>query len=219
MLDIKLGVFVDESLKKLKIRFCEGKQERTKQTLENLLQAAEEIVEEGDVSCFDARSLSRKSGYALGSLVNRLGAIENVFLYAIAKARSKHIQSVFSALSEQTKNSDPVEFARILAETSFRLIERVNPSVMQFYEKRALFRSNSIASVHCYTDEVIDPLLRLIELNESKKFRTLSRHEAKYICRAIFLFVERPYIEADPLAGTEEHKRVVIENVSRLLTS
>lgn len=210
---------MEESLKKLKIRFSEGKQERSKRTLDNLLQAAEEIVEEADASSFDARSLARRSGYALGSLINRLGAVENVFLYAIAKARSKHVAQVFQQLSATAQNSDPEMFVRRLVEVAFELIEKVNPSVIQFYERRALLRANNIASVHCYTDEAIDPLMRLIESNQSQQFRSFGIVEAKYICRAIFLFVERPFAEGDPIAGTEEHKRIVIENVSRMLAS
>lgn len=198
---------MERSLKELKIRFSEGRQERSKQTLENLLQAAEEIVAEGDVSSFDARTLVRRSGYALGSLINRLGAVENVFLYAIAKNRSKQLERVACALIALGIETDPRQFAKTIVDESFRLIEKVNPSVMQFYEKRALARSNSIASVHCYTDEIIEPLLRLIESNQGNTFRALSRPEARYVCRSIFLFVERPYLEGDPIAG--DRKSVV----------
>ena len=209
---------MEESLKKLKIRFNDVRQERARKTLEDILQAAEEIVEEGDESALDARNLSRKSGYALGSLVNRLGAIENVFLYAIAKARTGHIKEIANKLKSLGVKATCREVSETIANESILRIKKVNPAVIRFYEKRALARAGSPAEVYCYTDEIIDPLLDLIDINKTQSFRKLSRCEAKYVCRAMFLFVDRPFVEDDPIAGTEEHKRLIVENLSRLLS-
>ena len=210
---------MEESLKKLKIRFNDVRQERARKTLEDILQAADEIIEEGDESALDARNLSRKSGYALGSLVNRLGAIENVFLYAIAKARTKHIREIAHKLKSLGEKATCREFSELIANESIVRIKKVNPAIIRFYEKRALARAGSPAEVYCYTDEIIDPLLECIETNESRSFRNIDRTEARYICRAMFLFVDRPFVEGDPIAGTEEHKRVIVENLSRLLAA
>ena len=67
---------------KSEIPFAESKQDRSQKTLEDILQAAERIVEEANPELFTSRSLSQKSGYALGTLVRRLSSIENVFLWA-----------------------------------------------------------------------------------------------------------------------------------------
>ncbi len=210
---------MEESLKKLKIRFNDVRQERARKTLEDILQAADEIIDEGDESALDARNLSRKSGYALGSLVNRLGAIENVFLYAIAKARTKHLKEIAHKLKSLGENATCREFSETIANESIVRIKKINPAIIRFYEKRALARAGSPADVYCYTDEIIDPLLECIETNKSRSFKHIDRTEAKYICRAMFLFVDRPFIEGDQIAGTEEHKRFIVENLSRLLGS
>lgn len=210
---------MEESLKKLGIRFNEVRQERARKTLEDILQAAEEIVEEGDESALDARNLSRKSGYALGSLVNRLGAIENVFLYAIAKARTRHIKEISHKLKSLGVEATCRQFSETIANESIVRIQKVNPAVIKFYEKRAFARTGSPAEVYCYTDEIIDPLLECIAFNETGSFRHIDRTEARYICRAMFLFVDRPFVEGDPIAGTDEHRRLIVENLSRLLAS
>ena len=210
---------MEESLRKLGIRFNEVRQERARKTLEDILQAAEEIVEEGDESALDARNLSRKSGYALGSLVNRLGAIENVFLYAIAKARSRHLKEIAIHLKALGTQIECGEFCSALADESIQRIRKVNPAVIRFYERRAIARAASLDEVYCYTDEIIDPLLDLIDTNETQSFRKLSRSEAKYVCRAMFLFVDRPFVEGDPIAGTDEHRRLIVESLSRLLAA
>ena len=72
-----------------KIPFAESKQDRSQKTLEDILQAAEQIVDEADPDLFTSRTLAQRSGYALGTLVRRLSSIENVFLWAIKTTRDK----------------------------------------------------------------------------------------------------------------------------------
>jgi hypothetical protein len=81
-------------LKKLNIQFNDVKNPRLLKTLNDLIEAAEKKVEEGNVDGFAARSLSKTSGHSLGSLIQRLGKIENIFLYAITLERSRHIKSI-----------------------------------------------------------------------------------------------------------------------------
>ena len=209
---------MEESLRKLKISFNEVRQERARKTLEDILQAAEKIVEEGDESLFEARTLARRSGYALGSLINRLGAIENVFLYAIAKARTKHLNDIYAHLKGLGSNVTCKEFSEVLAYESIRRIKKINPAVIRFYEKRALARADKHSEVYCYTDEIVEPLLDIISSNKSQSFRSIDKDEARYVARAIFLFVDRPFVEDDPMAGTDEHKRIIVTNISRLLS-
>jgi len=208
---------MEESLKKLKIRFNEVQQERARKTLEDILQAADGIVEEGDESAFDARTLATRSGYALGSLIKRLGAIENVFLYAIAKARSRHLNEIAIQLKGLGTQVDCKEFCVALAKESIHRIRKINPAVIRFYEKKAMTRAASLDEVFCYTDEIIEPLMGLIDANETQSFRKLSRSEAKYVCRSMFVFVDRPFVEGDPMAGTKAHEIMIIENLLRML--
>ena len=62
------------------IPFAESKQERSQKTLEDILEAAEQIVVEANPDLFTSRSLAQRSGYALDTLVRRLSSVENVFI-------------------------------------------------------------------------------------------------------------------------------------------
>lgn len=148
-----------------------------------------------------------------------MGKIENVFLYVIAMGRSRHIRQIEQRLLELNSQIEPRDFVEALVDLSFKGIEKVNPAVIRYYEKKAMDRSGNLANVYSYTDEIIDPLLRIIQKNQSGKFRSINRSEAKYICRAIFLFIERPYAEEDLIAGSETHRQLVIDNISRMISS
>lgn len=206
-----------DSLKRLKVRFNDTSQARSKKTLDDLLEAAEKIAASGNPTLFDARTLSKESGYSLGSLVKRLGKIDSVFLYAIALGRSKQISEIEKKLDALDSDVEPKQFVEALTDLAFKGIEKVNPGVIRYYENRALNRSGNLAAVYSYTEEIIDPLLRLIGSNRSGKFRKIDRNEARYICRAMFLFIERPYVEDDQIAGTSAHRKIVIDNITRLL--
>lgn len=210
---------MSKSLDKINVRFSDAQQERSRKTLDDLFDAASTIVESGDPGQFDARTLSKVSGYSLGSLVKRLGKIENVFLYVITLQRSRELQKIAQELGRLEPDVDPRRFVETLADLAFKRIEKVNPSVIRYYEKRALARADDLAAVYSYTEEIVDPLLQLIEANQAGKFRNLDRNEASYICRAMFLFIERPYVERNPIAGTDIHRRMVVENIARLLAA
>ena len=70
-----------------RVKFSDPKQDRSKKTLDDLLQAAFEIVEVADTAKFTSRTLASKSGYSLGTLSQRLGSVEDVFFWAIQKGR------------------------------------------------------------------------------------------------------------------------------------
>ena len=72
---------------RLKIEFAESKQERSKQTLDDILEAASNLIEHGDPELFTSRMLAVESGYSLGTLNKRLISVENVFIWLIEQGQ------------------------------------------------------------------------------------------------------------------------------------
>lgn len=208
---------MNESLNSLKIFFGEPKQSRAQKTLDDLLQAAEKIVDGADAESFDARSLAKVSGYSLGTLIKRLGAIENIFLYTIAVARSKTIRKIAMDINRFGPETTAKEVVERLVDLAFTEIERVGTSVIRYYEKRALKRLSNPSKIYEYTNEVVEPLLSFIESNRSNTFRMPTKTEATYICRSMFIFLERPFVENDPVAGSDEHRNMAIQNILGLI--
>ncbi|MEN9902060.1 MAG: hypothetical protein RL651_724 [Pseudomonadota bacterium] len=209
----------ENSLKNIGVKFAESKQSRSQESLNNLIEAAEKIVESGDASNLNARQLSKISGYSLGSLVQRLGKVENVFLHTIAYGREKHIKACCAQAEAFDVNKTASEFAEFMVNLSIDTINNiVGPSIVRYYESRALGRVSTIGDIHAYTDEIIPTVMKVSENNKTGTFRQLSLYEAKYVARAIFLFIERPFVENDPLAGSEEHRRTASRHVASLIS-
>ena len=197
--------------------FADPKQERSKQTLENILDAVQQIVEEADPDIFTSRMLANKSGYGLGTLTRRLSSIENVFLWAIYKGREKKFEEISIAISQFDADVPIQTFAQNMVDAGFAGITKVNPSVMRFFENRFTKMQGLPPDYFAYMDYLAEPYLEAANKNETGTFRLLSKNEASLLIRQVCLLIERPFMEGNPIAGTDEHRQVAIDTIVRLL--
>ena len=197
--------------------FADPKQERSKQTLENILDAVKQIVEEADPDIFTSRMLANKSGYGLGTLTRRLSSIENVFLWAIYKGREKKFEEISIAISQFDADAPIQTFAQNMVDAGFVGITKVNPSVMRFFENRFTKMQGLPPDYFAYMDYLAEPYLEAANKNETGTFRLLSKNEASLLIRQVCLLIERPFMEGNPIAGTDEHRQVAIDTIVRLL--
>ena len=202
---------------KSEIPFAESKQNRSQKTLEDILQAAESIVEEANPELFTSRSLSQKSGYALGTLVRRLSSIENVFLWAAKKGRDKKFEEIALAIVQIDEDISIEPFAGDIVDEIFSSIQKINPAVMRFFESRYTKMNGLTHDYFSYTDCLVEPYLEASSKNKTNTFRKLSKNEAALLLKQLCFLVERPFMEENPIAGTEEHRKVTKEAIVRLL--
>jgi len=199
------------------ISFAESKQDRSQKTLVDILDAAEKIVIDANPDLFTSRTLAKRSGYALGTLVRRLNSVENVFLWAVKKGRDQKFQE-FTVIITQFDAKTPIDtFAKNMVDTAFSGIKQVNPAVMNFFEKRFTKINGLTPDYFAYMDSLAEPYLAAAGKNQTDTFRALSISEASLLIRQICLLVERPFIESNPIAGTEEHRQIAIDMIIKLL--
>ncbi len=198
------------------VKFSKTKQSRSEKTLNDLLDAADQLVTGADPKNFTARSLSEKSGYALGTLLNRLESVENVFLWVIEKQRDEHIQSVVKIIEAFDRDKPIQELAELLAEKTFVIIKDVNPKVIQFVEGRLIKRDQFSSKYFHYIDPIAEALFKNSKINTSSTFRVVTENEARLMCRSFVMVVERPFVEEDAIAGSNEHRKIAIESFVRL---
>ncbi|CAN4274457.1 hypothetical protein MCEREM3_01375 [Methylophilaceae bacterium] len=200
-----------------KIDFSDAHQDRSKKTLEDLLEAAYHIVDAADPTAFNSRNLADKSGYALGTLNKRLGPVENVFLWAIEKGRDSKIQSVIDYIDQFNAHSTIQEYAEHIVDMTFKGIGIVGPKVIRYYEAKLFKRDGVTADSINFSDVFIKSHLKLVDANQTNTFRKMTQNEASLILRLTQHLIERPFVNGDAIAGTIEHRRIAIETMIRLL--
>ncbi len=202
--------------KNINIQFPEAKQERSSQSLKDILQAAFELVNEADPKNFTSRTLAEKSGYALGTMTKRLGIIENAFLWAIKRGQAKPIENMAKRFKEFDANRPLQTFFEIMVDTVFESIKQVNPRVIRYYED-CMAKQNALSSeFYHYSDALAQPYLETALRNQTNTFRHISVDEAILLFRSALTIVERPFVELNPIAGTEEHRRIAISTLVQM---
>ena len=199
------------------IPFAESKQERSQKTLVDILDAAEKIVIEANPDLFTSRTLAQRSGYALGTLVRRLNSVENVFLWAVKKGREQKFQEISINITQFDTDMPIDAFAENMVDAAFSAVQKVNPAVMRFFENRFTKLNGLTPDYFAYMDSLVEPYLATTSKNQSDTFRALSISEASLLIRQICLLLERPFIEGNPIAGTQEHRRIAVDMIIRLL--
>jgi uncharacterized protein YdiU (UPF0061 family) len=201
---------------RLKIEFAEGKQDRSKQTLDTILEAASNLIEQADPELFTSRILAVQSGYSLGTLNKRLISVENVFIWLIEQGKKKHIKSAARIIED----FDPALPLRVIVETVidffFNVIKKVNPKVVRYYEQK-MGSKIGLHEEFDRADGLVQAFLAASQKDTSNTFRKMSEIEMRLVLRSLLSLIERPFVYGDPIAGTMEHRRIAIENSVRLL--
>ena len=202
--------------KNINIQFPEAKQGRSAQSLKDILQAAFELVNAADPNKFTSRTLAEKSGYALGTMTKRLGIIENAFLWAIKRGQAQHIENMAKRFKEFDANLPLQTFFEIMVDSVFESIKQVNPRVMRYYED-CMAKQNALSSeFYHYSDALAQPYVEVTLRNQTNSFRHISVDEAILLFRSALTIVERPFVELNPIAGTEEHRRIAISTLVQM---
>jgi len=199
-----------------KIKFSVTKQNRSKTTLNNIFESAEKLLDEGDPNKFNARELARKSGYALGTMANRLLSIENVFISIIEKRRDKILEKLCKHIQDTPKKKTINEVATDIIDKSFESINNANPKIIRFLESRLIKKNLYSSSYNHFIDIVSDSFFKVYKKNTSKTFGSFTKHEVTLFTRALMTVAERPIVEGYPIAGTAEHKKICIKCFVRL---
>lgn len=199
------------------IPFAESKQDRSQKTLLDILQAADQIVADANPELFTSRSLAQKSGYALGTLVRRLSSVDNVFLWSIKHAREALLKELGVYIAQFDPNASINDFAEIITNKGIVGAKKVNPKVMRYFENRITKRYGLTADYFTYLDCLVEPYLEAVQKNKTDTFRHVTKDEASLLIRYICLMLERPFMENQSIAGTEEHRRISKDAIIRLL--
>jgi hypothetical protein len=201
---------------RIRIEFAESKQDRSKQTLDDILEAASNLIEQADPDLFTTRILSAKSGYSLGTLNKRLISVDNVFIWLIEQKQKKQIKNAILIIENFDPASPLRDLVENLTDTFFNIMKKVNPKVIRFYEHRVALKIG-FNEDYDRVDALVKPFVAASLNNTSKTFREINEIEMRLILRSLLFFVERPFVYDDPIAGTAEHRRIVLENSVRLL--
>jgi hypothetical protein len=88
---------------------------------------------------------------------------------------------------------------------------------MRFFESRFTKMNGLPHDYFHYMDLLVESYLVAASKNQTDTFRVMSKNEASILIRQICLAIERPFMEGNSIAGTQEHRKIAVEMMVRLL--
>lgn len=203
--------------KNTNLDFLDVKQDRSKKTLDDLLEAAFEIVESANPAAFTSRNLADKSGYSKGTLNKRLGPIENVFLWALARGRDFKTNQTVNVIAQFDPQLTIHDFVETFVDHCFGGINSVTAKVIKYHDQKFTKTYGLTTDYFDWINVFVGPYVELCKRNQTNTFKVVSNDEARFMFKAIHAVVERPFATDDPIAGTAEHRRIAIEMMTRFM--
>jgi hypothetical protein len=87
---------------------------------------------------------------------------------------------------------------------------------MRYYENKMIKRLGSSSESMDLSDVFIEPYLAMVNANQSNTFRKMSTDETRLVMKSMQALIERPFINNDPIAGSDEHRQIAVKSLIRL---
>lgn len=185
-------------------------QDRSEKAIETIFEAATQLAISGDPNLLNIRELSERSGYSIGNIYHYFFKIDDLFSYVFNMRREK----VHLAFGENIKKIDPnataYDLFTKLVDDSFLVWKQPQPKLLNKMLRQYLKRCKEPEKFNAIADLLAPPFLEALRKNKSDTFRRIEFNELRILLRMIQSAIGAPFIEQDPIAGTEEHRTIAI---------
>ena len=193
------------------------RQARSALTEEAIIQAAIASIEEAeDFKAVSSRQLSKKSGFSVGLLYRYFKSKDqlyaNLWMYFIVRLHKSLIKKL-----EVFPNTGTLrQLMMLITEHYFDdLANRKRNRVVPLY-RLYIQSSNEPENIAKPIDILIEPLMDIIQKNQSGTMRALDQNEIRVYLRAALAMVRSDFLEGNPFFGTQPHQRVILDALVRL---
>jgi hypothetical protein len=187
---------------------------RAAKTFLDISQTADDLMQSDNVDFPSARELSTKSGYSIGTLYRYFGSLNALFSFIFI---DRHLRKVVIEAEELIGSFTPTDtittvVTSIVNSLFLRLNKKKHTHQKYKFLVRILFK---MAKKPEELNQVMDPVIpRILELqrnNVTGTIKLMNEDECRLALRGFQAIMRSPFMEGDPLAGSEEHKKYACE--------
>lgn len=194
------------------------KQDRSQKAVESIVQAAKELLDANPTATPTTRDLVKKSGYSMGTIFRYFEKIDDLFVYLFLQKHKKEVARVIHRLQEFPPEENIDSFIQLFIETSLDNWTRHGASIKrnQFVIRLYLRRSKEPELINTLLDEFIPVFLDIQKKNTTGTLKVMDEHECRLALRAATAIMRSPFIENQPIAGTDIHYQYAQSMLIRL---
>lgn len=203
--------------KKLLPKVKQQAQDRSELAVQNILEAADAAFDEHDPSNLNARKLAAKAGYSVGTLYYYLSKAEDAFILMIIKRREKHFRKLAELIDQFSADQPLRALLNAMIDSSFEEYNRMNHrSFFLVFRMILKFSKNPLAFDDALSI-LVTPLLAAQRRDTTDTFRQTDADELLMLLKTCFAMLRRPFLEQNPIAGSEQHRALTLDTMQRLL--
>ena len=190
----------------------------SKKSQEAILLAGEILLLSGNVNLINAENLSKHSGYSIGNIYHHFKNLDQVFINLFLKKRLDIFLEIADEINKFPKNKSSEELCKNLVNKSFENTNKLKIKMIQYLFKIMLTKSKEPEKINLIIDVLIEPLIQCRKRNKTDSFREIDEQEMHLILRALQASIRTPFLENQPIAGTNHHKELTLSLCLRLLS-
>ena len=203
--------------KKLLPKIKKPNQPRAEVTVDNILESADAIFSEGDHKSINARNLATKSGYSIGTLYYYLEKAEDAFILMIIKRREKQFYQLVEIINQLPPDQPITNLLELMIDSSFKEYNRMNHrSFFLIFRMILKFSKNPLAFDNALS-LLVEPLINAQLRDTTGTFRKTESDDLLMLLKTCFAIIRRPFLEQNPIAGSNKHRELAIDTMERLL--
>jgi len=192
-------------------------QQRADSAMEAIIQSADSIFDEHDSSKLNARQLSKKSGYSIGTIYYYLNKAEDAFILMIIKRREKKFTELATIINQFPSDKPIHELIEKIIDSSFQEYTEMNANSFFLVFRMILKFSKNPLAFDDALSTLIEPLIAAQQKNTTNTFRVLNSNELLMLLKTCFAMIRRPFLEKNQIAGSSQHRELAIDTMVRLL--
>lgn len=192
-------------------------QQRSEQSIENILEAADTILSEPNADNLTTRMLSEISGYSIGALYHYLDKAEHAFILALFRRREKRLARVTEIINQYPKDEPLRDLLELLVDSMLEELNGINRRVFVLVSRMFVKHAKNHWLLDNAAAVLVDPLIRAQKRDATGTFRAIEHDELLMLLKLCAISLRRPFLEQDPIAGTQKHRDFVIDTMVRLL--
>ena len=185
---------------------------KTEKTIEELLEAVKQLVDSDQLKALTSRGIAKKSGYSIGTIYRYFEKLDDIFIHLFIERRKLAMLKIEEAISSLGSYAGIHQvIAAIYDSGTHELMRNKNPKLLQFVVRYFFKNSKEPEKFNSIIDCLIPAIRQFQSQDKTGTVRLMSDEEIALNLRAMQASIRAPFLEAMPFAGSEEHRRLVLE--------
>ena len=187
-------------------------------TIQAIMDAAEALLNEKNGSSPHAREIAAKSGYSVGTIYNYFNSMGDVVSHLVLRRQTDTVKKIEAVVAAHDPDQSAETLCHQIVDLLFSTYSNITPTVLRFAYNLAVSQSAKPEQHERVVDRLVQPLQAAIERDKTGTFRSFEDQELTLYLRGVVYLCRYPLLDSNPLYGTPEHKRIVLNFMVRVLS-